>query len=231
MQTILLAEDEPVLGKFLKEALERIAFEVLWAKDGQEAYDFYRDNNPDLCVLDVMMPRLNGFALATDIRLLSKDVPILFLSACAEPDDIVRGFESGGNDYLRKPFSLNELKVRVQELLRRNQKYPEIFKKVPNETFPLGAYQFNPVTQVLKYGERITKLTFKESLLLYSLLMYKNALTPRKEILERIWGDDSFYTSRTMDVYIGKLRRYLEHDPKLSIVNIRGFGFKLVEEF
>lgn len=231
MQTILLAEDELVLGKLIKEALERKSFEVVWARNGQEAYDLYCAHRPDLCVLDIMMPVINGFVVASNIRALSKDVPILFLTARSETDDVIRGFEAGGNDYMKKPFSLEEFQLRVQELLRRNQQPATSGNStVSIENFVLGIYQFSPVSQVLKCDKETIKLSFKESELLNALISYKNSLMPRKEILLQLWGDDSFFHSRTMDVYIGKLRRYLKHDANLSIVNIRGFGFKLIEE-
>ncbi|PSK93327.1 response regulator transcription factor [Taibaiella chishuiensis] len=230
MQTILLAEDELVLGKLIKEALERKSFEVLWARNGQEAYDLYCAHRPALCVLDIMMPVSNGFVVAANIRALSKDVPILFLTARSETDDVIRGFEAGGNDYMKKPFSLEEFQLRVQELLRRNQQPSATPAVVAMENFVLGIYQFSPVSQVLKCDKETIKLSFKESELLNALISYKNTLMPRKEILMQLWGDDSFFHSRTMDVYIGKLRRYLKHDTNLSIVNIRGFGFKLIEE-
>jgi DNA-binding response OmpR family regulator len=230
METILLAEDEIVLGKLVKEALERKSFEVIWAKNGQEAYDLYCEHKPALCILDVMMPSVNGFVVASRIRALSKDVPLLFLTARSETADVIKGFESGGNDYLKKPFSLEELILRIKELLRRAQPAAAISPVVPSaESYRIGDYLFSPVTQVLKCNEETVKLSFKESELLKALVAHKNSLMPRKETLQLLWGDDSFFNSRTMDVYIAKLRKYLRHDPALSIVNIRGFGFKLIE--
>lgn len=232
MATILLAEDEIVLGKLVKEALERKSFEVMWAKDGQEAYDLFCSHRPDICILDVMMPAINGFVLAEMIRTLSADVPLLFLTARSETEDVIRGFETGGNDYLKKPFSLDELLLRIRELLRRSSQVAAPAAPVAQlEHYQLGKYQFSPVTQILRSGEETFKLSFKESELLNALISYKNTLMPRKEVLIQLWGDDSFFHSRTMDVYIAKLRKYLRHDPALSIVNIRGFGFKLVEEY
>ena len=229
MATVLLAEDEIVLGKLVKEALERKSFEVLWAKDGQEAYDLFCQHYPDICILDVMMPSVNGFALAGMIRSLSKEVPLLFLTARSETEDVIKGFESGGNDYLKKPFSLEELMLRIRELLRRKeQSVPADQPQL--EYYQIGKYQFSPVTQFLKTEVETVKLSFKESELLKALINYKNSLMPRKEILMQLWGDDSFFHSRTMDVYIARLRKYLKHDPSLSIVNIRGFGFKLIDE-
>lgn len=229
MATILLAEDEAVLGKLIKEALERKSYDVIWAKDGQGAYDLYCAHKPDLCILDVMMPAINGFVLAGMIRNLSKDIPLLFLTARSETADVVKGFESGGNDYLKKPFSLEELMIRIKELLRRNH-HVVAESTTPTGYFQLGRYQFSPVTQLLRSDDASFKLSFKESELLRLLISYKNTLLPRKETLMQLWGDDSFFNSRTMDVYIARLRKYLKHDPSLSIVNIRGFGFKLIEE-
>jgi len=167
--------------------------------------------------------------LAGMIRTLSREVPLLFLTARSETEDVVRGFESGGNDYLKKPFSLEELMLRIRELLRRSSHEQEKQAAAP-EQYTLGKYRFSPVTQLLQSDEEVFKLSFKESELLRALIEYKNTLMPRKETLLQIWGDDSFFHSRTMDVYIARLRKYLKHDPALSIVNIRGFGFKLVED-
>lgn len=228
-ETILLAEDEAVLGKLVKEALERKSYSVLWAKDGNEAYELYMREKPDICILDVMMPAVNGFIVAGKIRALSADVPILFLTARSETNDVIKGFEVGGNDYLKKPFNLEELFLRIRELLRRkalNARPAE----VSSDPFFFGTYEFNPVSQVLKCSEETFNLSHKESELLKALLRHKNDLMPRKEILLQLWGDDSFFHARTMDVYIAKLRKYLKHDEKLSIVNIRGFGFKLIVE-
>lgn len=229
MTTILLAEDEAILGKLIKEALERKAFTVIWAKDGMQAYDLYCMHRPDICILDVMMPTLNGFVLAGMIRTLSAGVPLLFLTARSATEDVIKGFESGGNDYLKKPFSLDELFVRIRELLRRNQ-LTVVAEAVQPESYTIGKYRFNPVTQSLQSEDETLRLSFKESELLKALIIHRNTLMPRKETLLALWGDDSFFHSRTMDVYIARLRKYLKHDPLLSIVNIRGFGFKLIEE-
>lgn len=231
MTKILLAEDEIILGKLVKEALERKSYEVIWAKNGQEAYDDYMKHKPDMCILDVMMPTINGFELAGMIRKVSENVPILFLTARSETKDVVKGFELGGNDYMKKPFSLEELLLRIKELLSRSQLGPVTqYVRVENENFSIGIYNFNPVSQTLKTDKETIKLSFKESELLKALVLHKNSLMPRKETLINLWGDDSFFNSRTMDVYIAHLRKYLKHDPNLSIVNIRGFGFKLIEE-
>jgi two-component system response regulator TrcR len=230
MATILLAEDEIILGKLVKEALERDGYQVSWAKDGQEAFEMYQSNPTDICVLDVMMPKVNGFELAKMIRGTGSAVPILFLTARSETNDVVKGFESGGNDYLKKPFSLEELQLRVKELLNRAPKGKTESISSNDEDYEFGIYHFSPITQTLKSEVETLKLSHKESELLRELIVHKNTLMPRKETLIKLWGDDNFFNSRTMDVYIAHLRKYLKHDPKLSIVNIRGFGFKLIVE-
>lgn len=230
MDSILLAEDESVLGKLVKEALERKAYKVFWAQDGQEAYTLYCEEQPSLCILDVMMPSLNGFVLAGKIRELSAEAPILFLTARSETNDVIKGFEAGGNDYLKKPFNLDELFLRVKELLRRSQQTTISPAEMANEDYKFGIYEFNPVSQILKCPKETFHLSHKETGLMKALLLHKNTLMPRREILMELWGDDSFFHARTMDVYIAKLRKYLKYDERLSIVNIRGFGFKLIEE-
>lgn len=230
METILLAEDEAVLGRLIKEALERKSYKVIWAPDGRQAYDLYCLHQPDLCILDVMMPAINGFALAAMIRSLSTAVPVLFLTARSETEDVIKGFESGGNDYLKKPFSLEELMLRVRELLRRSAAKTVTGNTAPTDIYRIGKYTFNPVTQILKSQNQEYTLSFKECQLLLKLLEYKNTLTPRKEVLIALWGDDNFFHSRTMDVYVARLRKYFKDDPDLSIINIRGFGFKLIDD-
>lgn len=230
METILLAEDEVVLGRLIKEALERKSYKVIWAPDGRQAYDLYCQHQPDLCILDVMMPAINGFALAAMIRSLSGAVPVLFLTARSETEDVIKGFESGGNDYLKKPFSLEELLLRVRELLRRGAATTVTGNITTTDIYRIGTYTFNPVTQILKSPKQDYTLSFKECQLLLKLLEYKNTLTPRKEVLIALWGDDNFFHSRTMDVYVVRLRKYFKDDPDLSIINIRGFGFKLIDD-
>lgn len=227
--TVLLAEDEPVLGKLIKDALERKSYQVCWAKDGQEAYDYYRRHRPDLCILDVMMPVINGYELAGMIRKLSGEVPLLFLTARSATADVVKGFESGGNDYLRKPFSLEELMLRIGELLRRKNSRHNARNDNAAGSYFLGMYEFNPVTQILKSDQGSLKLSFKESELLKALILHKNDLLLRRDALIQLWGDDTFFNARTMDVYIARLRKYLQNDPRLSILNIRGYGYKLLE--
>lgn len=224
---ILFAEDEAVLGKLVKEALEKTpGYKVQWAKNGVEALQLFTAGIPDICILDVMMPGMDGFTLARKIRQQEADVPILFLTARGETADVVTGYGAGGNDYLRKPFSLEELEVRIAELLRRSNRATD----KSGGGYTMGKYWFSPDTQVLRCPEATYNLSGKETELLKQLSMRKNSLMERSQVLLLLWGDDSFFNARNMDVYIAKLRKYLVHDPRLSIVNIRGYGYKLIEQ-
>jgi DNA-binding response OmpR family regulator len=230
MPQILFAEDETGLGRLVKEALEREpGFNVHWVKDGREALLHFKTDVPDICVLDVMMPAMDGFMLARQIRGSHPAVPIIFLTARSQVSDVIKGFESGGNDYLKKPFSIEELVVRIKELLRRNS-VQNSYETSTTEQFELGRYLFIPPTQALKCPEATYQLSNREMKLLRELVICKNSVMERKEVLIKIWGDDNFFNARNMDVYISKLRKYLIHDPSLSIVNIRGYGFKLIEQ-
>jgi two-component system, OmpR family, response regulator VicR len=232
MATILYVEDEATLGKMIKEAMERKSYEVIYATDGNEALQLFQNTVPDICVLDVMLPGMDGFTLAGKIREKNKNIPILFLTARSQTSDVVSGFESGGNDYLKKPFSVEELFLRIKELLSRNTRAitaQEMPATDPQE-YKIGHYTFNAATQSLKKDNNAVKLSFKESSLLKALVQHKNDVLPRKETLMELWGDDNFFNARNMDVYIARLRKYLSEDAAISIVNIRGFGFKLIVE-
>lgn len=225
---ILLAEDEAVLGKLVKEAMENKGFTVDWAKNGSDALQAYKKEQPDICVLDVMMPGMDGFTLAKQIRAIDADIPILFLTARSQTADVLKGFESGGNDYLRKPFSLDELYVRINELLRRAKK--TVTTEDVADEYTIGMFTFLPQVQLLCNGNEKIKLSNKETLLLQELVTHKNKLMERRQTLIKIWGDDNFFNGRNMDVYIAKLRKLLSADPSLSIINLRGHGFKLAQE-
>jgi DNA-binding response OmpR family regulator len=225
-QKILFAEDEAILGKLVKEALDREPdFKVQWAKTGQEALQYFQDTPPDICLFDVMLPKIDGFTLAKKIRLINADVPIFFLTARSDTADVLKGFSSGGNDYLKKPFSIEELVIRLRELLRRNNKATPL-----QENYEFGTYWFSPATQTLRNEKEVFQLSGKEAELLKLLVLHKNNLLERKTVLMQLWGDDNFFNARNMDVYIGRLRKYLIHDTHLSIVNIRGYGYKLIEQ-
>lgn len=227
MPHILFAEDEVVLGKLVKEALEREpGFIVDWVKNGAEALDHFREQAPDICILDVMMPVMDGFALARQIRRTREDIPVIFLTARSQTADVLKGFESGGNDYLKKPFSIEELVVRVRELLRRKVGVADAAEP---DRYELGSYLFVPSAQTLRHPDASYHLSGKETDLLRELVQHKNRLLDRKATLLKLWGDDNFFNARNMDVYIARLRKHLAHDPSLSIINVRGFGFKLIE--
>ena len=221
---ILLAEDEPFLGKVVKESLEKKGYAVTLAQDGRQAWQEYNATAFDLCVLDVMMPYKDGFTLAAQIREANPKIPLMFLTAKADIKDITQGYASGGNDYLKKPFSLDELFLRVAELLKRSQ-----FESQNTEEFAIGSYTFSPKRQEIKSADAtVVKLSHKESQLLLMLFQNKNVVLDRKTALLKLWGDDNFFNTRTMDVYITKLRKKLHKDSTVEIVNIRGFGYKLI---
>ena len=232
MATILYVEDEETLGKMIKEAMERKSYEVIYATNGNEALQLFQNTTPDICVLDVMLPGMDGFTLAGKIRQKNKNIPILFLTARTQTSDVITGFETGGNDYLKKPFSVEELFLRIRELLQRNARTQATTVSEPILTdakeFELGIYKFNHATQTLKKGNEVVKLSFKESSLLKALVLYKNNVLPRKETLLELWGDDNFFNARTLDVFITRLRKHLKHDAQVQIINVRGSGYKLV---
>ncbi len=229
MAKILFVEDELVLGKLVKEAMERKSHFVHWEKNGLDAIESLKKAKPDICILDVMMPGMDGFTTAKQIRQLLPHVPILFLTARSQTEDVIKGFESGGNDYLKKPFSLEELFVRIQELLRRTT---GIYDKteITGDKYQLGLFTFSPQTQMLKTDSLTFQLSHKENELLKELIHHKNSVMERKLILQKLWGEDNFFNARNMDVYITKLRKHLSHDPDISIINIRGIGYKLIHQ-
>ncbi|MES2487446.1 MAG: response regulator transcription factor [Bacteroidota bacterium] len=222
---ILLAEDEPFLGKVVKESLEKKGYEVTLASDGREAYDLFTAHSFDLCIFDVMMPHKDGFTLAQQIRESGSRIPMMFLTAKADIIDVTTGYASGGNDYLRKPFSLDELFLRVAELIKRVYDVPA---ESPDE-LQIGSYVFSPRKQELQNAGGVAeKLSYKECQLLILLLQHKNQVLDRKATLLKLWGDDNFFNTRNMDVYITKLRKKLQNDASVEIVNIRGYGYKLI---
>lgn len=222
--TVLLAEDEPALGMIIKETLETRDFEVLLCADGEIALETYQTNSPDLLVLDVMMPKKDGFTLAKEIRQVDDYIPILFLTAKSQTRDVVEGFSIGGNDYLKKPFSMEELIVRMNNLLNRTKQQQEA-----QEIIAIGNYFFNFPKQTLQYKTNTEEqLTHREAHVLHQLYQYKNHVADRSEILKKLWGNDDFFAARSMDVFITKLRKKLSQDPSVQILNVRGFGYKLI---
>lgn len=220
--SIILAEDEPSLGQIVKESLEDRNFQVRLCTDGQQAFDAFLQKAPDVLVLDVMMPKKDGFTLAKEIRKQDTETPILFLTAKSQTKDVVEGFQLGGNDYLKKPFSMEELVVRIENLLKRVQKEQQ-------GVMTFGAFQFDIKKQQLQFkNEKPVSLTHRESELLFHLYQQRNDILDRSVILKKLWGDDDFFNARSMDVFITKLRKKLKKDPNIQIVNVRGYGYKLV---
>jgi DNA-binding response OmpR family regulator len=219
---ILYVEDEPFLGRIVKESLESRDFEVTMVTDGKDAVTTFSTLLPDICVLDVMLPTKDGFAIAKEIRKTTPSMPIIFVTAKIQTEDLIKGFESGGNDYIRKPFSMEELIVRVNNLLALSK-----HKKEPSghDTIPIGRYEFIPMRYELRLAEHVKKLSHRESTLLQVLIDNKNATVLRKHILIKLWGDDSFFNSRNLDVYITKLRDYLKEDSAIQIITIKGIGY------
>ena len=221
--SILLAEDEPALGQIIKESLETRDFKVLLCSNGEKAYEIYKKEQPELLVLDVMMPKKDGFTLAKEIRMEDDSIPIIFLTAKSQSQDVVEGFTIGGNDYLKKPFSMEELIVRINNLLDRTktQKTSDVLK--------LGDFIFDFPKQTLEYkDENKVQLTHREAHLLFHLIKNKNNVLDRSQILNKLWGTNDFFSARSMDVFITKLRKKLKQDENIQIVNVRGFGYKLI---
>jgi DNA-binding response OmpR family regulator len=219
---VLLAEDEASLGMIVKESLESRDFIVFHAENGEEAFEVYQKEKPDILVLDVMMPKKDGFTLAKEIRLENKKIPILFLTAKSQTADVLEGFNHGGNDYLKKPFLMEELIIRIKSLLNR------IELKTNIDAIKIGEYSFNLNKQTLEYTSEIEQLTHREAQLLFHLFKKKNEVLDRTFILNKLWGNDDFFNARSMDVFISKLRKKLKKDNSLQIINIRGFGYKLI---
>lgn len=228
MYKILYAEDEESLAMIVKDTMELRGYEVMWCNNGKTALEAFNQDKPDICVFDIMMPEMDGLSLAKEIRKTDTLVPIIFLSAKSQTADVLSGFESGANDYIKKPFSIEELLIRIKNIISRDQM---IFKESPLDTsvFIIGEYTFNYATQELHYqGDKVNKLTSKENEILRMLCENKNQILKRTIVLQELWGDDGFFTARSMDVFITKLRKYLKEDPRLEIINIRGVGFKFI---
>ncbi len=222
---IFYVEDEVFLGKIVKESLESRGFEVIMESDGAKATDLFRKSKPDVCVLDVMLPNKDGFAIADEIRETNEDIPIIFLTAKIQTEDVVKGFSIGGNDYIRKPFSMEELIVRIQNVLRHKIEGPQ---KAIGDIVTMGNYNFQLNRQLLRNGKDDRKLSYRENELLKLLYENRNKIIDRKDILNLLWGNDSFFNSRNLDVYITRLRSYLREDPALEIITIKGIGYRFV---
>jgi two-component system, OmpR family, response regulator len=223
---VLLAEDDSNLGRLLKEYLEAKGYTVNLASNGKEGFDLFKKEKYDLCLLDVMMPVKDGFTLAKEIRAMNPDIPIVFLTAKSMKEDAIEGFNAGADDYITKPFSMEELLLRLKAILRRTKN--QSIANNEQQEFNIGKYHFNHTTQALSINGSTQKLTSKEADLLKLLCINTNNILDRTFALNSIWHDDSYFNSRSMDVYIAKLRKYLKEDPKVEILNIHGKGFKLL---
>jgi DNA-binding response OmpR family regulator len=222
---ILLCEDDPNLGMVLKNYLELNDYDVVLERDGRLGLAAFQREKFDLCLLDVMMPHMDGFTLAEEIRDINPDVPLFFLSAKTMKEDIIQGYKLGADDYITKPFDSEVLLLKIRAILKRNE---ELNREQANIEFDLGDYHFNPKLRELSVHGKMQTLSPKENELLKMLAEYKNDLLPREIALKKIWGSDTYFNGRSMDVYIAKLRKYLKEDSSIEIVNIHGNGFRLV---
>lgn len=228
MKKILLAEDDIDFGAILKQYLELQNFSVIWTKDGEEAWNLIQKNTFDICVLDVMMPKLDGFSLAEKIIELYPETPFIFLTARNQNDDKIKGLKLGADDYIVKPFEADELVLRIINIIKRTQKRNSV-ETLPNE-IQIGVYTFDTNRFELKSNQKTQQLTEKEASLLLFLFQHKNQLVKRELVLKAVWENDDFFSGRSMDVFISKLRKYLSEDVTISIESIRNIGleFKLL---
>lgn len=222
---ILLAEDDENLGALLREYLVAKGFKTSLFVNGELALEGFKKDKYDICILDVMMPKMDGFTLAREIKKINSTIPFIFLTAKSLKDDIIEGFTLGADDYMTKPFSMEELIFRIKAILRRTNKNNV---SETNEKFTIGDYEFDSQKQILKYGDKEQKLTTKESDLLRLLCSNMNNVLERNFALKTIWLEDSYFNARSMDVYITKLRKYLKADSSIQILNIHGKGYKLI---
>jgi DNA-binding response OmpR family regulator len=220
---ILYVEDEIFLAKIVSETLQGRGYEVVHEGDGANAIKKFEESKPDVCLLDIMLPNKDGFAIADGIREKDSAVPIIFLTAKSTVNDVVNGFKIGGNDYIRKPFSMEELIVRIENVL----KGPNTPEPISDE-YQIGEYAFNSKRQTLIHPKETRKLSYRESELLRTLYENKDAIVERRDILNLLWGSDSFFNSRNLDVYITKLRNYLKLDPTIEIITVKGVGYRFI---
>ncbi len=228
---ILLVEDDQNFGDVLRSYLEMHDYEVTLATDGVQGLESYRKGEYDLCIFDVMMPKKDGFTLAKEIREKDTEIPIIFLTAKTMKDDVLKGFKIGADDYISKPFNSEELLYRIQAILKRSQQKADPKEEIKD--FYIGKYHFNYPLRILTYdsdgsNEEKIKLSPKEAQLLRMFAVHLNDVLPRSEALVKIWGEDNYFTARSMDVFVTKLRKYLKMDENIEIVNIHGNGFQLL---
>lgn len=220
---VLYVEDEIFLAKIVSETLQSRGYDVILESDGGKVLDQFSKEKPDVCVLDIMLPNKDGFTIADEIRERDTQVPIIFLSAKSQTSDVINGFKTGANDYIRKPFSIEELIVRIENVLKHKTAVPEEAEEVQ-----IGEYTFNTRRQTLHHSSGQRKLSYRESELLKILYVNRDKIVVRSEILTLLWGSDSFFNSRNLDVYITKLRGYLKQDAAIEIITIKGIGYRFV---
>lgn len=223
---LLFVEDDPYLGTIVNDLLGLEGYQVQFFREAETAWEYFSQKGADICIFDVMLPGMDGFDLARKIRVLDKNVPILFLTAKSQKEDVIKGFQTGADDYLKKPFAMEELVLRIGALLRRSGGV--IPEENEGSLFSFGKYLYDRQSAVIQYdGQRYT-LTHRESEMLHIFCKNLNQLVERELILKKVWGDDSYFNARSMDVFLAKLRKHFRDDPKVSLVNIRGKGFKLL---
>jgi len=227
MAKVLYLEDEMFLGRIVKDSLESRGYDMHLVTDGNNLMKAFEDFSPDICVFDIMVPHIDGYELATMVRKINKQIPIIFLSAKSQTKDVLKGFESGGNDYLKKPFSMEELIVRIDNLLAMSHGKAG---DDSDEEIHIGDFVFRPTKFELQYIDEIMPLSHRENELLKLMALRQNQKIERREVLKKIWGDDSLYNSRNLDVYIRKLRVYFERDSNIRLKTLRGVGYYLVVE-
>jgi DNA-binding response OmpR family regulator len=227
--SLLLAEDDMNLGNLLKEYLEIKGFEVELLRDGESVMETFGHKPYDLLILDVMMPKKDGFTAAREIRKKDSNVPIIFLTAKSDKEDKLEGFESGADDYLTKPFSMEELLMRIKAIIKRTQQQKPS-AQTRQRFFDIGKFHFDYETQILTHDGKEERLSTKEADLFYMLCLHRNMVLMREHALKEIWGDDDYFNARSMDVYITKLRKHLKPDPNIQIMNVHGKGYKLLVE-
>ncbi len=223
-EKLLLVEDDVNFGFVLKSYLEMNEFDVVLVSDGKDAFPCLKKNDFQLCILDVMLPNVDGFTIAKEIRKENKNIPIIFLTAKSLKDDVLEGFKAGADDYLTKPFDSEVLLVKIKAIIRRNA---NLFEKI-DDKINIGKYIFNTQLRTLQYNDETHRLTPRESDLLQELYLHRNNVLDRNQALKKIWGDDNYFNARSMDVYITKLRKYFLDDDNIQINNIHGSGFILV---
>jgi two-component system, OmpR family, response regulator len=224
---ILLVEDDPNFGSILKSYLELDEYEVVLKKDGKQGLACFQSTLFDLCVLDIMMPEMDGFTLAREIKKLDKDIPLIFLTAKTMKEDVLEGFRIGADDFLTKPFDSEVLLYKISAILKRKVAGESGLNEIPNE-FSIGHFIFNHRLRTLTYNKQATNLSPKESELLTMLCTAKDGILSRSDALKKIWDADNYFTARSMDVFVARLRKYLKDDPSVEIINIHGNGFRLV---